>query len=106
VKRQGATPASSASLFLHPDHQGSIIATTGMLKTPAHASDETGGLSRSRSAYEPYGTEQPFVMDATAIDDGIWPDTFIHYELGYIDLEQRTLQIISNRFGARLSPMT
>lgn len=26
--------------------------------------------------------------------------------LGYIDLEQRTLQIIGNPFGSRLSPMS
>jgi len=29
----------------------------------------------------------------------------MHYDLGYIDLEQRTLQTIDNPFGTRLSPM-
>ena len=29
-----------------------------------------------------------------------------HYDLGYIDLEQRTLQTIDNPFGTRLSPMS
>ena len=28
------------------------------------------------------------------------------YDLGYIDLEQRTLQTIDNPFGTRLSPMS
>ena len=40
------------------------------------------------------------------VDDGIWLVTFMHYDLGYIDLEQRTLQTIDNPFGTRLSPMS
>jgi transposase InsO family protein len=40
------------------------------------------------------------------IDDGIWLLSFMHYDLGYIDLEQRTLQPIDNPFGTRLSPMS
>ena len=39
-------------------------------------------------------------------DDGIWLVSFMHYDLGYIDLEQRTLQPIDNPFGTRLSPMS
>ena len=35
-------------------------------------------------------------------DDGIWLVTFMHYDLGYIDLEQRTLQTINNPFGANV----
>lgn len=40
------------------------------------------------------------------VDDGIWLVSFMHYDLGYIDLEQRTLQTIDNPFGPRLSPMS
>ena len=40
------------------------------------------------------------------VDDGIWLVTFMHYDLGYIDLEQKTLQTIDNPFGTRLSPMS
>ena len=40
------------------------------------------------------------------VDDGIWLVSFMHYDLGYIDLEQRTLQTIDNPFGSRLSPMS
>jgi len=36
------------------------------------------------------------------VDDGIWLLSFMHYDLGYIDLEQRTLQTINNPFGAKL----
>jgi len=38
--------------------------------------------------------------------DGIWLVSFMHYDLGYIDLEQRTLQPLDNPFGTRLSPMS
>ena len=40
------------------------------------------------------------------VDDGIWLVSFMHYDLRYIDLEQRTLQTIDNPFGTRLSPMS
>jgi hypothetical protein len=30
----------------------------------------------------------------------------MHYDLGYIDLEQRTLQRLDNPFGPRLLPMS
>ncbi len=29
----------------------------------------------------------------------------MHYDLGYVDLEQKTLQTIDNPFGTRLSPV-
>ena len=38
------------------------------------------------------------------VDEGIWLVSFIDYDLGYIDLEQRTLQPVDNPFGPRLSP--
>jgi len=40
------------------------------------------------------------------VDDGIWLVSFMHYDLGYFDLEQRTLQPLDNPFGPRLSPMS
>jgi transposase InsO family protein len=40
------------------------------------------------------------------VEDGIWLVSFMHYDLGYIDLEQRTLQTIDNPFGTSLSPMS
>ena len=36
------------------------------------------------------------------VDDGIWLVSFMTYDLGYIDLEQKTLQTIDNPFGSRL----
>jgi len=38
------------------------------------------------------------------VHEGIWLVSFIDDDLGYIDLEQRTLQPVDNPFGPRLSP--
>jgi hypothetical protein len=38
------------------------------------------------------------------VDDGIWLVSFMHYDLGYFDLEQKTLQPLDNPLGTRLSP--
>jgi hypothetical protein len=35
------------------------------------------------------------------VDEGIWLDSFMHYDLGYIGLEQRTFQIFENWSGRR-----
>jgi hypothetical protein len=35
------------------------------------------------------------------VDDGIWLVSFMQYDLGYFDLEQRTLQPLHNPFGPR-----
>lgn len=40
------------------------------------------------------------------VDDGIRLVSFTNYDLGYIDLEQKTLQPLDNPFGPRLSPMS
>jgi len=40
------------------------------------------------------------------VDDGIWLVSFLTYDLGYIDLEQKTLQTLDNPFGPRLLPMS
>jgi hypothetical protein len=40
------------------------------------------------------------------VDDGIWLVSFMAYDLGYSDLEQKTLQPIDKPIGARVSPMS
>ncbi|MGC6331395.1 integrase core domain-containing protein [Rhizorhabdus sp. FW153] len=44
-------------------------------------------------------------LGSKEVDDGIWLVSFLDYDLGYIDLEQKTLQTIDNPFGTRLLPM-
>jgi hypothetical protein len=40
------------------------------------------------------------------VDEGIWLVSFMHCDLGYIDLEQKTLQPTDNPFGPGVSPMS
>jgi hypothetical protein len=41
-------------------------------------------------------------VDIKEVDDGIWLVSFMDYDLGYIDLEERTLQPLVNPFGPRV----
>ena len=36
------------------------------------------------------------------VDDGIWLVSFMEYDLGYIDLEEKTLQPLENPFGPKV----
>jgi hypothetical protein len=68
-------------------------------------------FTRSTQATGPenIGPERPLAgqrLGIKEVEDGIWLISFMHYDLGYIDLEQRTLQTIDNPFGTRLSPMS
>jgi hypothetical protein len=40
------------------------------------------------------------------VEPGIWLVTFMQYDLGYIDLEEKTLQPLDNPFGPQVSPMS
>ena len=40
------------------------------------------------------------------VDDGIWLVSFMEYDLGYIDLEEKTLQPLENPFGPKVLPMS
>ena len=40
------------------------------------------------------------------VDEGIWIVSFMRYDLGFIDLEQRTLQPLDNPFGPKVLPMS
>jgi len=40
------------------------------------------------------------------VDDGIWLVSFMQYDLGYVDLEEKTLQPAANPFGPKVLPMS
>lgn len=44
--------------------------------------------------------------DLKEVDDGIWLVTFMHYDLGNIDLEQRTLHVVDTPYGSSVLPMS
>jgi hypothetical protein len=47
----------------------------------------------------------PRLVGLREVDEGILLVTFMHDDLGHIDLEQKTFQPIHNPSGTRLSPM-
>jgi hypothetical protein len=67
---------------------------------PAVASACTARGSTSRPCSQAKG------LGNKEVGDGIWLASFMHYDLGYFDLEQKTLQPLDNPFGPRLSPMS
>ena len=40
------------------------------------------------------------------VDNGIWLVTFMEYDLGYIDLEEKTLQPLLNPCGRKVLPVS
>jgi hypothetical protein len=40
------------------------------------------------------------------VDDGIWLVSFMDYDLGYIELDEKTLQPLENPFGPKVLPMS
>jgi hypothetical protein len=40
------------------------------------------------------------------IDDGIWLVSFMDYDLGYVDLEEKALPPLDNPFGPKVLPMS
>jgi transposase InsO family protein len=40
------------------------------------------------------------------VDEGIWLVSFMDYDLGYVDLEEKTLQPLENPFGPKVLPMS
>jgi hypothetical protein len=40
-------------------------------------------------------------LGVKGVDDGIWLVSFKHYDLGYVDLERKTLQLLDNPFSPR-----
>jgi len=42
----------------------------------------------------------------TEVETGIWLVSFMQYDLGYIDLEEKTLQPLDNPFGPKVLPMS
>ncbi len=40
------------------------------------------------------------------VDDGIWLVSFMEYDLGYVDLDEKTLQPLENPFGPKVLPMS
>lgn len=45
------------------------------------------------------------LKEVEEVEEGIWLVSFMEYDLGYIDLEEKTLQPLDNPFGPKVLPM-
>ncbi|GLS38164.1 hypothetical protein GCM10010869_37580 [Mesorhizobium tianshanense] len=102
-------PAATGVIALHPAVLARYEEQLNQLQTGL-AKGIVGGDSESAEAMRDLVETVTVFRDPSRIgikevDDGIWLVSFMHYDLGYIDLEQRTLQAIDNPFGTRLSPI-
>ena len=87
-------PYSGLSEITYPFHDCDILVTA------------CGRICMHRKKINISGVLAGQRLGIKEVDDGIWLVSFMHYDLGYIDLEQRTLQPLDNPFGPRLSPMS
>jgi hypothetical protein len=46
------------------------------------------------------------VLRIKEVDEDVWLLSFMQYDLGFIDLEPKTLQPLDSPFGPRLLPMS
>lgn len=94
VYRPSLRPYSGLTHITYPFHDKTITVTTCgrlcMLRKKINISTVLAGQT----------------LGIKEVDDGIWLISFMHYDLGYIDLDQKTLEPIDNPFGPRLSPMS
>jgi hypothetical protein len=45
-------------------------------------------------------------VDLKKVESGVWLVSFTDYDLGYIDLEEKTLQPLDNSLRPNVSPMS
>src|SRR6267143_5808170 len=85
-----------------------IVAQLESYRSEWFLRDVTAGLAIAAVAL-PVGVAYPAIAglppvvglyaSIKEVDDGIWIVSFMHYDLGFIDLEQKTLQPLDNPFG-------
>jgi len=99
--------------YCDPAHHGTAYLLASVRTSPAiTASSDGDGLASAAGSWTHWKKINISTVLAgqnlgiKEVDEGIWLVSFMHYALGYIDLEQRTLQTIDNPFGTRLSPMS
>ncbi len=92
--RPSPKPYLGLSEITYPFHDRDILVTA------------CGRICMHRKKINISGVLAGQTLGIKEVDDGIWLVSFMKYDLGYIDLEQRTLQPLDNPFGPRLSPMS
>lgn len=69
--------------------------------------DVTSNIDKCAHAFGTGRSQQyPFFSPARRsvkeVEDGIWLVSFMNYDLGYVDLEEKTLQPLGNPFGPKV----
>jgi hypothetical protein len=67
-----------------------------------HAVSRCAGLSPFKKKINLSTSLAGQAVGIKEVDDGIWMVSFMDYDLGYIDLEEKTLQPLNNPFGPRV----
>ena len=67
---------------------------------PSHQNRRSSGVEPLLSARHRSLAGQ--AVGIKEVDDGIWLVSFMDYDLGYIDLEEKTLQPLNNPFGPKV----
>ncbi len=71
-----------------------------------YGSDLSGRLCLYRKKIHLSVTLAGQAVGVKEVDGGIWLVSFMDYDLGYIDLEEKTLQPLANPFGPKVLPMS
>ena len=96
--QEDALDTVSANYYQEGDDASFVTSSqTTSLSSPMQISRKTVNISTVLAGQR---------LGLKAVDDGIWIVSVMRYDLGFIDLEQRTLQPLDNPFGPGLSPMS
>jgi hypothetical protein len=74
-----------------------ILSTIGQLWSPA--AEESASTKKKINLSTSLAGQAVGIKE---VDDGIWLVSFMNYDLGYIDLEEKTLQPLDKPFGPRV----
>jgi hypothetical protein len=90
IYRPSPKPYSGLNEITYPFHDRDVLVTA------------CGRICMHRKKINISGVLAGQTLGIKEVDDSIWLVSFMHYDLGYIDLEQRTLQPLDNPLRPRV----
>jgi hypothetical protein len=84
------------------DYKGEFMLGDKRYCYPLTVSDYASRYLLLCEAMESVKEQGAFTAFERLFQDGIWLVSFMDYDLGYIDLEEKTLQPLENPFGPRV----
>jgi len=86
----------------NPRPEGAESTLTENSASPFHAEPKHGRLCLYNKKINLTVSLAGQAVGVKEVDDGIWLVSFMEYDLGYIDLEDKTLQPLQNPFGPKV----